>query len=113
MGRANDVRRVGKLDIRRTVPETVNAEPGESDEVLFGTNSKDSVSNLFDDDRTPRESRLLRVMSDKLDILRFVFDNVRSYRGMVGHLLDKKVCLTRARVRPFPVKESDEECKPM
>ena len=84
-------RRIYKFDVRRTVPQPIDPQTREGDQVVVrATHGQDGVPELLDDDRARAKGRLLRVVSDKLEPLGLVLDGIGSDRGVVRDLLDEE-----------------------
>ena len=100
-GRALDVRRLRELDVRGTVPETVDTETREGDQELLlasilEVHSQDSMADLLDDDRAAAEAGLLGVVADETEPLGLVLDDVGGNGRVVRDLLDEQVGLAAA-----------------
>jgi hypothetical protein len=66
------------------------------------------VADLLDNNGSTTEARLLCVMSDQLNALCFVLDDIGRYRGMMGDLLDKQISPTPPiYIGPLAIKESE------
>ena len=106
-----NIRRLRELDVRGTVPETVNAKTRQGNqELLLATlrevHSEDSVSDLLHDDAAARETRLLRRVSLEREALRGVGDVVCRDGRVMRDLLDNEVRLTAAvYVGPVAIEE--------
>ena len=106
-----DIGRLRQLDIRGTVPETVNTKARQGDqELLLATlrevHRQDSMSDLLHDDAAAREARLLRRVSLEGEALRGVGNVVCRDGRVVRDLLNNKVRLAAAvYVGPVAIKE--------
>ena len=91
----DDVARVGEFNVRATVPEAVDTEAREGDEVLLdGTVGalvrEDGVSHLLDNNAPRGEGCLLRVVAREDEPLGSIRDAVRGNGRVVGDLLDSQ-----------------------
>ena len=111
----DDVARVRELDVRAAVPEPVDAEAGERDEVLLDGPAgervrEDGVPDLLDDDAPGGERRLLRVVAREDEPPGGVRDAVRGDGRVVGDLLDGQRRLPApVRIWPRPEEELAED----
>ena len=113
-GRDN-VARVGEFNVRAPVPEAVDTEAGEGDEVLLdGTVGalvcEDGVPHLFDNYTARSEGCLLRVVAREDEPLGSIRNAVRGNGRVVGDLFDSQRCLpATVLVRPGAEEELSED----
>ena len=110
-GRRLDIRRLRELDVRGTVPETIDTETREGDQELLlasilEVHSQDSMADLLDDDAAAREAGLLRGVALESKTLGRVADVIRGDGWVVRDLLDDKVGLaTTVLIGPETVEQ--------
>lgn len=109
--RANGDTHLAQLNIRRTVPQAVDPQSRQREEVLLlparrQLDGEHGVADLLDDDGSGTEARLLRVVADELEAFLFVFDHVCGDRGVVRDLLREESGLTATvLIGPVAVKQ--------
>jgi len=103
----DDVGRLGQFDIRGSVPETINTETGEGDQVLLClVNSEHCMTNLLYDDGARAERGFLRVMAYEFETLLLVLDHVCGDGRVMRYLFDEELSQSATiTVRPASIED--------